>query len=53
MVLLTTVKITDKGRISLTKPVMEALRAKIGDHVVLYKDDQGRVYLAKVVPPEA
>lgn len=50
---LTTVKITDKGRISLTKPVLNALRAQIGDHIQIYADDRGRISIAKVVPPEA
>jgi len=50
--ILTTVKITDKGRIPLNRHVLEALKAEVGDHVQIYMDDRGRVCIAKVIPPE-
>lgn len=52
MKVLSTVKVTDKGRIALPKNVRMALHATIGDHVQIFQDDLGRICIAKVTPPE-
>lgn len=46
--LLATVKITDYGRIPLTKPVLSRLKADVGDHVKLIECEDGSINLAKV-----
>jgi len=52
LMILTTVKITENGRISLNRHVLDALNAKVGDHVAVYRDKLGRICIAKVTPPE-
>lgn len=53
MRILQTTTVTTLGRVYLGKDVMMHLDLKIGDRVQLYCDDRGRIYIAKVVPPEA
>jgi len=51
MKLLTTAKITDKGRIPLSREVLTELEARVGDHIQIFMDGR-RICIAKVVPPE-
>jgi len=45
-----TVKITIGGRIVLTKPVIDRLKAEIGDSVMIYEDD-GKICIDKLRSP--
>lgn len=51
MKLLSTAKITDKGRIPLNREVLSALTAQVGEYVQIYSDGE-RICIAKVTPPE-
>jgi bifunctional DNA-binding transcriptional regulator/antitoxin component of YhaV-PrlF toxin-antitoxin module len=46
--ILATVKITDYGRIPLTKRVLSRLEANVGDHVKIVEREDGSIGLAKV-----
>jgi len=44
--------ITRGRRITLGKQAMLLMNASIGDFVQIYESDDGRIYIAKIVPPE-
>ena len=48
---LAVVKIVDGGRIPLTKPVLNILDLQKGDLVMLYRNNNGEIALAKPTPP--
>jgi len=48
---LQTTKVTVHARVTLGKTVLDQLDAAVGDFVQFFKDDKGRVWLAKVSPP--
>lgn len=51
MRVLQTTKITVNGRVTLGQTVLKQLDAEVGDFIQFFKDDSGRVWLAKVSPP--
>ena len=51
MRVLQTTKITVNARATLGQTVLDQLNAGVGDFVQFFKDDSGRIRLAKVSPP--
>lgn len=45
-------KVYQNGRISLGEITMKSLNLAKGEYIQIYMDPDGRICLAKVVPPE-
>ncbi len=50
MRILQTSKITGLGRIYLGREVMDALGVDDGDHIMIYRDRNGKLYIDRPVP---
>ncbi len=50
MRILQTSKVTGLGRIYLGRKVMDALGVEDGDHIIIYRDRNGKLYIDRPVP---